>query len=145
VDRAQELDWAQHAVQVVMADLRFPDGRPAPQIIVGEDDELIRQWIDLSPWAYPKASDVLGWVIGTDHSAVGIPRIYTEDWDDWLVTLADIIQEAVIEDSAFWGSACPPCPVHPNHPLNPAVREGTATWCCPKDQFSAPIGSLAAG
>ena len=145
MDLAHQLDWARRAVQVVVADLQLPAGSPAPRIIVGDRNELVREWVDLSPWPYPKGTEVSGWVIGTDQSAVGLPLVSTDDWDACLVMMADHIQEAVIEDPAFWGAACPPCPVHPNHPLRPAVRDATATWCCPKGRFFTPIGSLAAG
>jgi hypothetical protein len=144
MDMARRLQWARRAAEMVLNDIGLPPADPTPAVIVGEDDDLLRAWIDISPWPYPKDRDVLGWVIGTDYSAIGLPLVWAEDWDEWLVRVADIIQEAVIEDPQHWGSASPQCPSHPDgHPLNAAIREGVAIWCCPKGNFYAPIGSLA--
>jgi hypothetical protein len=57
-----------------------------------------------------------------------------------VVDLADIVQEGMIEEVH---GAWPACPVH-GHPLETAVDDGRALWCCPREgAFRAQIGRLA--
>jgi len=44
-----------------------------------------------------------------------------------------------------WTDYWPLCPVHRNHPLNPAINHGLAAWVCNRDhRIATPIGDLQA-
>ena len=65
-------------------------------------------------------------------------------WPDFVISAAEGIQEAVFEGDDFWGRAFLPCPVHPNHPLVPAMVDGIASWTCvARDYRAHQIGDLA--
>jgi hypothetical protein len=65
-------------------------------------------------------------------------------WPDYVISAAEGIQEAVFEGDDFWGMPFPSCPVHPNHPLVPAVVDGTACWTCARGSIEPiEIGHLA--
>jgi hypothetical protein len=65
-------------------------------------------------------------------------------WPDFVISAAEGIQEAVFEGDDYWGMPFPPCPVHPNHPLVPAVVQGTACWTCARGSIEPiEIGHLA--
>ena len=47
--------------------------------------------------------------------------------------LASGVQDYLVESTAGWGQALPPCPGHP-HPLSPDVVDDAAVWSCPADR-----------
>ncbi len=65
-------------------------------------------------------------------------------WPDFVISAAEGVQEAVFEGQDFWGMPFPPCPLHPNHPLVPAVVDGVACWTCARGSIEPiEIGRLA--
>lgn len=47
----------------------------------------------------------------------------------------------MVEDLHF-GEPWPPCPVHPNHPLNPGRGDDVWLWVCEPDGVRIPLGEL---
>jgi hypothetical protein len=89
---------------------------------------------------------VCAWLEGADGTGQGIRVALSCSPVEQLADLADQVQEWVIEElhaageSAVW----PPCPRHPNHPLQPEVRDEMAVWICPRtSQAIGAIGTLA--
>jgi hypothetical protein len=83
-------------------------------------------------------TDVDAWVfVPGDVGAVGLRLQESESFADLVARTAEIIQEAVIESSTYFGAAFPPCPAHPNHPLWPEVRDRAPVWVCPTDRAVA--------
>ena len=71
------------------------------------------------------------WVYAADASAgVGIWIPEYDAWPEIVARVADAIQELIIESDTYWGTAIPPCPLHPNTPLWPNVVAGRAVWSC---------------
>lgn len=65
-------------------------------------------------------------------------------WPDFVISAAEGVQEAVFEGEDFWGMPFPPCRVHPNHPMVPAVVDGVACWTCARGEIEPiEIGHLA--
>jgi hypothetical protein len=91
----------------------------------------------------PADPDLAGYVFCSDRSAIGIWLPEDARPQDLMVRVAEIIQEAVIEGPEHWGAAFPPCPRHPNHPMDPRVVVDLASWVCPKGVTEPiPIGKL---
>lgn len=91
---------------------------------------------------------VTAMIVTADGSGTGISVALGDQQADRVLTLADQLQEIVVE--ALWSEArpatWPECPEHPGtHPLR-AVRVGTsAMWICPTNGSQvAEIGSLSA-
>lgn len=64
-----------------------------------------------------------------------------EDEETATVTLADLIQDDVLDD--LWGPVWPICPGH-NHPAQATLQDDQATWVCPRTRRAlAVIGTLA--
>lgn len=57
-----------------------------------------------------------------------------------VVTMAEQMQDHVLESADSYGMPLPPCPVHGGHPLSPAVAARRAVWRCPASQ--AVIGAI---
>jgi hypothetical protein len=62
--------------------------------------------------------------------AVGLVDHPGSTFAQLVVNVAETIQEAVIESRRFYGAAFPECPEHPNTPLWPELRDGSAMWAC---------------
>lgn len=81
------------------------------------------------------------------RSGTGISINVGESWIQQVVSLADQVQECVVE--ALWSTGrspiWPECPTHPDsHPIRPIARDGVAVWACPSSQEGiGPIGSIA--
>jgi hypothetical protein len=57
-----------------------------------------------------------------------------ETGQDLVVTLADQVQDVVVEELWGHGSNWPACPhLSTTHPLDARVVDGAAWWCCPAD------------
>jgi hypothetical protein len=95
-------------------------------------------------------------LVRADAEASGVPAppYIDSDWEwyqdravagpDLIVTVADRLQEAIIEE--LWPSRdtnWPACPAHPRtHPMKATVVNGTAVWACVDGTAYASIGSL---
>ena len=80
-------------------------------------------------------------IYATDQTGTGI---YISVWDstaEQVASLAEQVQDHVIEDTQ---TAWPDCPRHPaSHPLTAAVDGERAVWICPRTQVVvAEIGQL---
>ena len=83
------------------------------------------------------------WVHANDGSGTGIWFQEDSAWPDVVVSVADVIQEAIIEGAEHWGVAFPMCPVHPTHPMDTGVVAGVASWVCPRGEGTPiQIGAL---
>jgi hypothetical protein len=91
---------------------------------------------------------VCAWLEGVGGTGQGIRVAPYYPPAERLADLADQVQEWVIEELHATGESpvWPPCPRHPNHPLQSEVRDEMAVWICPRSgQVVSAIGALAAG
>lgn len=91
---------------------------------------------------------VCAWLEGPDGTGQGIRVALYYPPAERLVDLADQVQEWVIEELHAAGKSpvWPPCQRHPNHPLQPEVRDEAAVWICPgTSQVISAIGALTDG
>jgi hypothetical protein len=99
---------------------------------------------DLSPDVvvdFTDPGDLQYWYRPWDGSSRGSSLMLDEDGEAATVRLADLIQDDALEE--LWGTAWPTCPGH-NHPAQPSLQDGRATWVCPRSHRPlAPIGDLA--
>jgi hypothetical protein len=89
---------------------------------------------------------VCGWLEGADGTGQGIRVALQDSPGVRLADLADQVQEWVTGELHAAGESpvWPPCPRHPNHPLQPKVRDEMAVWICPgTSQAISVIGALA--
>jgi hypothetical protein len=128
---------AKDAVRLVMRDVEGEVGLAVVTVVVGTPDEL-HDDLAARGKGWISSSEVYGWAHRADGSAVGIWFPDDSAWPDLVVSVADVIQEAIIEGAEHWGIAFPQCPAHPNHPMNAEVAAGVASWVCPKGE-GAPI------
>ena len=82
---------------------------------------------------------------GRNGYGMGVMIMLTAPEADRIASATERVQEFVIEE--LWYDSptnWPPCPRHPvTHPLRVEVRDGAATWVCPRDQVTvALVGSL---
>jgi hypothetical protein len=93
----------------------------------------------------PDVPRVPGFLRRPDGTGLGFSWHSDMTWPDIVVSAAESVQEAVIEDGDHWGMAFPPCPLHPNHPLDPVVVKDIACWTCPHGSIDPiEIGCLGA-
>jgi hypothetical protein len=102
------------------------------EVVVGTADELRHELVRRGRPVFAAASGVYGWVLQNEGGAIGIWHRDDLAWPDLVVSVADVIQEAIIEGPDHYGDAFPMCPVHPNHPMDAQVVGGVASWICPK-------------
>ena len=100
----------------------------------------------LEPWEDRNAGMEGVWLKEPDGSgAVAAVTLGTPN-NDQLLRLADAVQEWAVEalNAAALPAVWPECPRHPNsHPLQPALIDQRANWCCPRDGTAiAEIGHL---
>ena len=128
-----------------MQDVEAVVGPGAVRIVTGTPDELdaaATQEFGPSPFSRV-GSDSHGWVLQTGGGAIGLQGREEMAWEDYVVDVAEVLQEAVIEGAQHWGAAFPPCPEHPNHPMDAKVIRGIASWVCPLGSAEPiPIGTL---
>ena len=149
MDSVDELEQVRAAVALVMSDVEAILGRGIIRVLVHPTEAELRS-------AFSPMTDLLwstvvdrmtgtpGYVVSPDGSGVGLSWPEQMEWPEYLVRTAETIQEGVIEDARFWGAAFPPCPVHPNHPLDAEVVNGMACWTCPRGGIEpVEIGHLA--
>jgi hypothetical protein len=78
------------------------------------------------------------------QAGVGFTWFSDMEWPDYVVSVAESIQESLFADDYWWGKPFPPCPVHPNHPLMAEIVEGRACWVCKRESIEpSEIGHLA--
>ena len=92
------------------------------------DDDLEAALRELGP----DVMRVPGYVIGSYGSGVDFSFDDDVGWPDFVVRAAESIQQAVNSDPNFFGPVFPPCPVHPNHSMDPEVVGGKPCWACPQ-------------
>jgi hypothetical protein len=84
--------------------------------------------------------EVQYWYHPGDSSCHGSSLYLDDDEESATVTLAELIQDDVLED--LWGPTWPVCPGH-SHPAEPTLQDGQATWVCPRSYHRlATIGTL---
>ena len=116
---------------------------PVFEVIVGSVEELNDELVRRGRPAFPLAAEVYGWVLRGDGGAIGIWHPEDQAWPNLVVSVADVIQEGIIEGAEHWGIAFPMCAAHPNHPMEAQVVSDLATWVCPKGTAEPiPIGGL---
>ncbi len=116
---------------------------PGIEVIVGPVEELNDELVRRGRPVFPSAANVYGWVLQGDGGAIGIWHPEDQEWPDLVVSVADIIQEGIIEGTEHWGVAFPMCAVHPNHPMEAQVVNAGAGWVCPKGAGEpVPIGRI---
>jgi hypothetical protein len=60
-----------------------------------------------------------------------------------ILTVVEMIAYNMWPDD--WTDPWPLCPIHRDHPLNPALEQDRASWVCNRNhRISAAIGNLAA-
>jgi hypothetical protein len=128
VPSAAEIERTRDAVNLVLHDVTSVLGADAVTVVVGTPDELRANRL-----ASRSQGRVYGWVLSVDGSEIGIWRPEELAWPEVVVSIADVIQEAIIEGAEHWGVAFPSCPTHGNHPMNAQVVDGVASWICPKE------------
>jgi hypothetical protein len=136
-----EIERVRNAVNLVMHDVEAIFGSDLLTVLVAGHEDLSAQ---LASRGYgPPGLDITGYVIRSDHTAIGIWAPEGEPSRELVVRVAEVIQEGVIEGPENWGAAFPPCPEHPNHPMDAAVAGGIASWVCPKGLTDPiPIGKI---
>ena len=120
-------------------------GRGSLRVIIGFPEELeaaaVREFG--RPLFVRVDSDLRGWVLKAGGGGIGLLAREDMPWEDYVVDVAEVIQESVIESLTNWGAAFPPCPEHPNHPMDPKVVAGVASWVCPRGTVDPiAIGTL---
>jgi hypothetical protein len=68
--------------------------------------------------------------VSPGEGAIGLRAASPDGWSSFLCSVAEALQEVVMESMRFRGAAVPPCPEHPNTPLWPAVIGDEAVWRC---------------
>jgi hypothetical protein len=125
------------AIALVLRDADAVLGEGVVTHVVDQDEEAFLREIGPNVEKPPGHLMVLGRPRG------GFSWHSDMEWPDFVIRAAEGIQEAVFEGD-FWGMAFPPCPIHPNHPLVPAVVQGTACWTCARGSIEpVEIGHLA--
>jgi hypothetical protein len=83
------------------------------------------------------------WLLSASGHRTGLLILLTLAWQDQVASMADQLQDFVVEELAMTGSSpvWPECAVHPqSHPLKAAVDGGRAVWVCPRtNQEVVPI------
>jgi hypothetical protein len=106
-------------------------GAPLPEVVDGSWSES-----DLQPSA---------WLRIADGDRIAVSVWLPESPEQRIASLADRVQEGIVE--LLWpsGSTWPECPEHPDaHPLAAAVFMNQPWWTCPKSGARiALIGELA--
>ncbi len=138
-----ELELTRKAARLVMDDVEAELKEPGIEVIVGPVEELNDELVRRGRPVFPSAANVYGWVLQGDGGAIGIWHPEDQEWPDLVVSVADIIQEGIIEGTEHWGVAFPMCAVHPNHPMEAQVVNAGAGWVCPKGAGEpVPIGRI---
>jgi hypothetical protein len=92
---------------------------------------------------------VTAMICSGDGSGQGIFAMTGEPQADWIASVADQVQEWVVEELCSIGRPTnwPRCPQHPDsHPLSAIVQEGQPVWVCPTTgRVICEIGQLASG
>ena len=57
-----------------------------------------------------------------------------------VLTMAEQMQDHVLESAESYGVPLPPCPAHGSHPLSPSVAARRAVWRCPVSR--AVVGAV---
>lgn len=143
---SKDVERGRAAVNLVMQDVKTELGKNAVVVVVGTPDELREELaVRGRGWMVDSVlGDVVGWVLGSDGSAIGISRLEHLGWDEFVVQVADAIQEGIIEVSEHWGAPFPPCRTHRTHPMEAKVVSDVASWTCPKGSGQPiAIGTLA--
>lgn len=137
----QEIKRTRDAANLVLHDVEVELGPRAVEVVVGSTERLDEARTAHGLHLFP--AEVYGWVFNGDGSAIGIWHPDDLSWPDLVVSVAEVVQEGVIEGAEHWGVAFPMCRVHPQHPMDALVVEDTASWVCPKaDGHPIPIGNL---
>jgi hypothetical protein len=133
---------ARDAVALVMNDVHSELGVGAVTVVVGTSEELHDDLTDRG-FGWIGSAGMYGWVHANDGSGIGIWLAENSAWPDFVVSVADVIQEGIIEGAEHWGVAFPMCPAHPNHPMDAEVVAEVASWVCPKGEGTPiKIGEL---
>jgi hypothetical protein len=126
------------AIALVLRDADAILGPGQVTHVVDEGEEAFLREIS------PDVQRVAGHLMIFGHPGGGFSWTSNMTWPDYVVSAADGIQQSLMEDDYYWGKPFPPCPVHPNHPLNPEVVNGKASWTCPRGSVEPiEIGHLA--
>jgi hypothetical protein len=100
----------------------------------------------LEPWEDRDAGMEGVWLKEPDGTGAAVAVTIGAPHADQIVHLADGAQDWAVEalSAVALPATWPECPRHPNsHPLQPAVIDQRATWCCPRDgTIVANIGHL---
>lgn len=117
------------AVESVMKDIRTT-GAPMPVF-----ENLSEEGDFENTPVFLRSSD------GTGHGLVILAGARDQEQ---LVSIADQVQDWVIDELVDGVSNWPPCPIHPmNHPLKASVSNERAAWICPTNATEiAIIGGL---
>ena len=98
------------------------------------------------PYAWGLAEQLTAMAWWPDGGGQGIFVMANDDAETSVASLADQIQELVVENKvAIDGSSTwPECPQHPrSHPMAATVVGGVASWTCPlNSQPETRVGSL---
>lgn len=119
----------EQALQPVLRDIRRT-GAPLPRIE------------DSPSGGYPDQPAAMLWSLNGTGSGVDVYTPAPEP--DRIASVADQVQEWVIEERWISGSNWPPCPHHPStHPMTAQSRDALAVWVCPTDdEVISAIGDL---
>jgi hypothetical protein len=137
-----DIQRARDAVALVMNDVHAELGAGAVTVVVGASGELHDDLTDRG-LGWISSAGMYGWVHANDGSGIGIWFAEDSTWPDVVVSVADVIQEGILEGAEHWGVAFPRCREHPNHPMNAEVISGVASWVCPRGEGTPiQIGEL---
>lgn len=100
---------------------------------------------EMEPMGYEVPDSASAMLRGRNGYGMGVMIMLREPEADRIARATERVQEFVIEE--LWYDSptnWPPCPHHPvTHPLRVEVRDGAATWVCPRDQVTVTlVGSL---
>lgn len=96
-----------------------------PLTVLVDDHESLTSQLVSRGYGVPDP-DIAGYVIRTDHSAIGIWVPMNEEWPNLVVRVAEILQEGIIEGPEHWVAAFARCTTHRSHPIDPRVVDGVA-------------------
>lgn len=96
-------------------------------------------------WSVEADGEELLWVGSREELGYAACGLHADAEEAYrLVLIADQLQDILVETSAAWAGAIPPCRPGHAHPATPAVVDGKAIWICGLDGgVLAPLGELA--
>jgi hypothetical protein len=142
VSSSLEVERTRAAANLVIQDVETELGPGALNLIVGSDEELATELPSWAPASF--RSDLYGWVFQGDGGKIGLSHREGMSWPDLVVTIADRIQEGIIEGE-HWGSTFPTCHGHGGHPMDAEVVEGVASWVCHQGDSKESVTPIAIG